>query len=212
MDAADGGTLSVTAKKRLQLPFDLAFAQTIHKSQVIFTFHSEYCVHFVLDLICTLIHGVLIMFFCHLVQGATVDRVVVDLGMSDFSDGMTYVALSRVRTFRGIAIVSAVDEDNSLPGTQVDVSWGRILQLCSSPGMRIRQAENDRLMKLAQETKQWADAAPLRHDHPLFWSLELLDTHHVYDIRSVHRILIGCASSIHFFLTLNQSGSQQRIN
>ena len=41
MDAADGGTLSVTAKKRLQLPFDLAFAQTIHKSQVIFTFHSE---------------------------------------------------------------------------------------------------------------------------------------------------------------------------
>ena len=40
MDAADGGTLSVTAKKRLQLPFDFgfSFAQTIHKSQVIFYF------------------------------------------------------------------------------------------------------------------------------------------------------------------------------
>ena len=44
----------------------------------------------------------------HKVQGLSLDAAVIDLGPSMFEDGMTYVALSRVRTLDGVALLDLV--------------------------------------------------------------------------------------------------------
>jgi ATP-dependent exoDNAse (exonuclease V) alpha subunit len=41
----------------------------------------------------------------HKSQGLTLDRIRLGLGKKEFSTGLTFVALSRVKTFDGIAIV-----------------------------------------------------------------------------------------------------------
>lgn len=56
-------------KSRKQLPLDLAWAITVHKS-----------------------------------QGMTLDRAVIDIGKRDFSAGLSFVALSRVRTLSGLRL------------------------------------------------------------------------------------------------------------
>lgn len=47
----------------------------------------------------------------HKSQGMTLDKVVVDLGRRDFSTGLTYVALSRVRTIDGLRLLVTPDSD-----------------------------------------------------------------------------------------------------
>ena len=42
------------------------------------------------------------------VQGLSLDSAVIDLGPSMFEDGMAYVALSRVRTLDGVALLDLV--------------------------------------------------------------------------------------------------------
>jgi len=39
----------------------------------------------------------------HKSQGLSLDRAVIDIGSSDFSPGLSFVAISRVRTLRGLA-------------------------------------------------------------------------------------------------------------
>ena len=44
----------------------------------------------------------------HKVQGLSLDSAVIDLGPNMFEDGMTYVALSRVHTLEGVALLDLV--------------------------------------------------------------------------------------------------------
>ena len=44
----------------------------------------------------------------HKVQGLSLDSAVIDLGPRMFEDGMAYVALSRVRSLDGVALLDLV--------------------------------------------------------------------------------------------------------
>ena len=46
----------------------------------------------------------------HKVQGLSLDSAVIDLGPRMFEDGMAYVALSRVRTLDGVALLDLVSD------------------------------------------------------------------------------------------------------
>ncbi|KAF8485255.1 hypothetical protein DFH94DRAFT_619233, partial [Russula ochroleuca] len=41
----------------------------------------------------------------HKSQGMSLDRVTVDLGCNEFASGLTFVALSQSKTFRGLCIL-----------------------------------------------------------------------------------------------------------
>ena len=43
----------------------------------------------------------------HKSQGLTLDEAVIELGPADFSPGLVFVALSRIKTLKGLAIRSA---------------------------------------------------------------------------------------------------------
>ena len=53
------------------------------------------------------------------VQGLSLDAAVIDLGPKVFEDGMAYVALSRVRTLEGVALLGLVRK----PLNQQDWRW-----------------------------------------------------------------------------------------
>ena len=44
------------------------------------------------------------------VQGLSLDAAVIDVGPKMFEDGMAYVALSRVRTIQGVALLGLVEK------------------------------------------------------------------------------------------------------
>ena len=46
----------------------------------------------------------------HKVQGLSLDAAVIDLGSQVFEEGMAYVALSRVRTMNGVALLDLVTD------------------------------------------------------------------------------------------------------
>ena len=46
----------------------------------------------------------------HKVQGVSFDAAVIDLGLKMFEDGMAYVALSRVRTLQGVAVLGLIEK------------------------------------------------------------------------------------------------------
>jgi ATP-dependent DNA helicase PIF1 len=46
----------------------------------------------------------------HKSQGMTLDKVAIDLGMSDFCRGLSFVAISRARRITGIAFLSRIQE------------------------------------------------------------------------------------------------------
>lgn len=50
----------------------------------------------------------------HKSQGLTIDRAVVDIGISESSPGLTYVALSRVRTLQSLQLVDGYNQDRIL--------------------------------------------------------------------------------------------------
>jgi ATP-dependent exoDNAse (exonuclease V) alpha subunit len=48
----------------------------------------------------------------HKSQGATLDRAVVDISCKDFQPGLTYVAVSRVRSLQGVMFDRQFDLDS----------------------------------------------------------------------------------------------------
>jgi ATP-dependent exoDNAse (exonuclease V) alpha subunit len=74
----------------------------------------------------------------HKAQGQTLDKVVVDLGSSERSLGLTFVALSRVRHISHLAIQPC--------------SYERLRKIRDSISLRPRQEEEQRLRILAEQT------------------------------------------------------------
>lgn len=55
----------------------------------------------------------------HKSQGLTLDRAVVDLGPKDFSHGLSFVAMSRLRTLRGLAFRTPFSKNRLAKSTSV---------------------------------------------------------------------------------------------
>ena len=72
----------------------------------------------------------------HRSQGITLDKAIVDIGNNEFQVGLTYVALSRVKTLGGLLVKPAFNFD-------------RLLKINNSPAMTTRRDELQRLWNLA---------------------------------------------------------------
>lgn len=59
----------------------------------------------------------------HKAQGITVDRAVVDIGSSEFALGLTYVAISRVRSIEGLLIEPGFSQDRLIKLINNNVGW-----------------------------------------------------------------------------------------
>ena len=82
----------------------------------------------------------------HKSQGMTLDHVTVDLGISEFASGLTFVALSRARSFSGLRI------------EPFDFSWFQRIE--NGRHVAARRAEFHRLRLLAASTELQTPTAP----------------------------------------------------
>ena len=57
----------------------------------------------------------------HKSQGLTLERVVIDLGHADFSSGLSFVAISRVKTLRGLAFHTQFDQTHLLKPKETEM-------------------------------------------------------------------------------------------
>lgn len=73
----------------------------------------------------------------HKAQGITLDQAVVDIGSSEFALGLTYVALSRVKTIDGLLIDPAFPSDRLLKNINGNTAWN------------VKRSELERLRSLA---------------------------------------------------------------
>ena len=74
----------------------------------------------------------------HKSQGLTLDRAVIDLGSIENSEGvLTYVALSRLKTFDGLFLIQP--------------SWKRLKQINDRKMIKLRIKEEKRLRKMYLE-------------------------------------------------------------
>lgn len=71
----------------------------------------------------------------HRSQGLTLDRAVVDIGESEFAIGLTYVALSRVKSIEGLLL------EPSFP-------LSRLLKVNTKSGIEAKNTELERLLSL----------------------------------------------------------------
>jgi ATP-dependent exoDNAse (exonuclease V) alpha subunit len=74
----------------------------------------------------------------HKAQGKTLDQVVVDLGATEMTQGLTFVALSRVTHIHSLSII--------------DHSYERLKRLENSGALKPRKEEEVRLNALAVNT------------------------------------------------------------
>ena len=74
----------------------------------------------------------------HKAQGKTLEQVVVDLGATEMTQGLTFVALSRVTHINSLCII--------------DHSYERLKRLANSETLRPRKEEEARLNALAVNT------------------------------------------------------------
>lgn len=71
----------------------------------------------------------------HKSQGMTLDKAVIDFGEKEFSCGLTYVALSRMKCWSGVAI-------------DPPITFERLQLIGKSSQLKLRIAEEERLSKL----------------------------------------------------------------
>lgn len=74
----------------------------------------------------------------HKSQGMTLERVTIDLGDTEFSSGLTFVALSRAKTFHGLRIMP--------------FDFDRYARIANGTHVNARRAEMQRLRLLAKNT------------------------------------------------------------
>jgi ATP-dependent exoDNAse (exonuclease V) alpha subunit len=74
----------------------------------------------------------------HKSQGLTLEHVVVDLGQTDFSSGLSFVAISRVKTLGGLAFRTRFDRDRLLKPKETEM-------------MKMLQEDNERRHTLVWE-------------------------------------------------------------
>ena len=75
----------------------------------------------------------------HKCQGLTLDKAVISLGTKEFAAGLTFVAMSRVKSFRGLAVDPIF-------------TYSRLQQCGAGKAMQNRIAENRRLDVLELQT------------------------------------------------------------
>lgn len=64
----------------------------------------------------------------HKVQGATLERVAISIGTNIFGNGMSYVALSRVKSLDGLYLINFCAQ-KVLPSKKVLIEYARLRQL-----------------------------------------------------------------------------------
>lgn len=67
----------------------------------------------------------------------TLEKAVMDFGEKEFSCGLTYVALSRIKSWNGVAV-------------DPPISFERLQAIGKSAQLKLRIAEEDRLSKLGK--------------------------------------------------------------